>query len=535
MISNQDDLLADPIEVSSGGEPMGRYGRYVLPTGPGKAREHMSPSTLGKSLEDGYGLGVWRARRIAWAIATRPDLALKLSSISLAELDKSDDAKEVMAAAELVGAIDEGSNLGTAIHNVLQRVDQGEPDSAFHPYFAPIIANYRAALAAAGLIVIPELIERVVLCSRYGCAGKFDNIMAEADGTLVLVDKKSERDPTDGPQSICTQLGTYANSDQMMNYETGQFEAMPVVRKDYAIVIHIDRETFEVKIHRFDIERGWASARLAWEKREWNKAKHLCHPYISNGQWVPQPNGGPTTPEVQPATNGQPTRSEAVYAAVDAAVTQGPMTPERVADLNAQVKPAPYPQYETPAEVEHAPVQDQLARGGIAVDPSTRVQEIMDVRRNDKTRLQQWAKTLGCTDLAHHRKWLAEWIVAATPGSGAVEPSGEADAGASQVRHPQTMAEAGFTGPVPASPPGVAVIGPQAAVQPDAGNDFSTAAIVQEIITAPDMDRIMSIWQRVVGALGQGGWSGEIKAAADARVAVLRAPVQPAGPGGLPY
>lgn len=588
-MTQTDDFYAEPAEMSGPAEPTGRYGRYILPTGPGKAKEHTSPSTLGKSLEDGFGLGVWRSKRIAWAIATRPDLALKLSSIPLADLDKSEDAKEVMRAAEHIGATDEGANMGTAIHNVLQRVDQGEPRDSFHPYFHQVVDNYLATLAAAKLTVIPELIERVVLCDRYGCAGKFDNIMAEDDGTLVVVDKKSEADPTDGPQSICTQLGLYANSDRMMNYQTGQYEAMPQVRKDYAIVIHIDRDTFEVKVHRFDIERGWASARLAWEKREWNKAKHLCHPYITNGQWVPQGPSG-MAPQANGSHEQRPAAVQELAAQIRDAgapltfderldfvrqsatdvmaakpdvgaspTPNGQATPRQAADAvneaanavidaahgRTKANPAPYPVYETPAPIEQPTVQDQLARAEAApaVEPATRVDEIMAVRKNDKGRLQVWARSLGCTDLAHHRKWLAEWIVKATPGSGAVEPSGEADSGPSD-RHPQTMAEAGFAGiPVPQSPPGVPVVGPGSPTyrpepptqQPDAGNDFTKAAIVQEIVTAPDMDRIMSIWQRVVGALGQGGWSGEIKAAADARVAVLRAPVQPAGQGGLPY
>lgn len=619
MTTNQDDLLADPIAMGNGSaaEPTGRYGRYVLPTGPGKAKEHTSPSTLGKSLEDGFGLGVWRGKRVAWAIATRPDLALKLASIPLADLDKSEDAKEVMRAAELVGATDEGSNLGTAIHNILQRVDQGEQRDAFHPYFLPIVDNYLAALADAKLTVIPELIERVVLCDRYGCAGKFDNIMAEADGTLVLVDKKSEDDPTDGPQSICTQLGMYANSDRMMNYATGQYEAMPVVRKDYAIVIHIDRETFEVKIHRFDIERGWASARLAWEKREWNKAKHLCHPYITNGQWVPQgPTGMAPQPDVshyqQAATRavqqvvaadapGAPmpaphetseyALTEHIRAAGAPAATNGQQADaQAVANLaNAVLDEAHKRVGSTEQHGTVVPQVQQPAPSSAGIEPATRVEEIMAVRHNDKPRLQTWAKTLGCTDLAHHRKWLAEWIVAATPGSGAVEPS-EGGAAKPAGQNPQTMAQTGLPA-APAQPPGQPITlpdsrrmyagefgtstmlqdistatdpgrlaelksgwlkayGPESwvgsefeaaanarliALQPAPGQDFTPAAIVQEIVTAPDMDRIMSIWQRVVGALGQGGWSGEIKAAADARVAVLRAPVQPAGQGGLPY
>jgi hypothetical protein len=543
MTATQDHLLDDDIDTTGGKPdvPQGRYGRYILPDAGGKYKEQTSPSTLAKSLVSDFGLGVWRTGQIAWGLAQRPDLVLRLAAVPK---DDKDTIRDVVAQAEVVAGTAEGANLGDAIHAILQRVDAGEDPAGMHPYFQPIITNYLAELARCGLRPIPSLIERVVMCMRYGVAGRLDNIYEIiATGELVIGDKKSEIDPTEREQPICTQLGMYANAELMMNYDTRQYEPMPAVRKDIAAVIHIDRETFEVRVHRFDIERGWASVRLAMEMREWNKAKFLSHPWVGKGTWVPEamqggPEGGiaaaaPAAAE-QPVDDGQPTYTydELVAMGVAPPVTNGKPTPQSVADIaNAVLDEAhgrvgsttphgvvaPSPQYAQ---------ADESASSGINAE--TRIAEILDIRKNDKPRLQGWARQLGNTaDLNHHRKWLAEWIVAHDPNGTAVEPPAAGQQPASG-RHPQTMAEAGFTGPAPAQPPGVAILLPTTPRADDV-DDLTEPEVLAEIAAAPDMETLTAIWRRWTKAYGDGSWSGNVLAAANAQAAALQS-----GHGGQP-
>lgn len=173
------------------------------------------------------------------------------------------------------------------------------------------------------------------------------------------------------------------------------------------------------------------------------------------------------------------------------------------------------------------------------VDPDTRVQEIMDVRKNDKPRLQQWAKALGCDDLAHHRKWLAEWIVKATPHSGATEPEDKIDSSQNYGGEtPRSHAEAGLP-PAPPAPPGAPVVGPgtshpiQAGVHAAPVTDMTTESITAQIRSAPNLPALNDIWKRWTEAYGWEAWSGEVKEHADARAALLRAQV--AGDDGPPF
>jgi hypothetical protein len=564
--TTQDHLLDDDIDTTGGKPdvPQGRYGRYILPDAGGKYKEQTSPSTLGASLVSGYGLGVWRTGQVAWGLAQRPDLVLRLAAVAK---DDKETIKDVVAQAEVVAGTAEGANLGDAIHSILQRVDAGEDPAGMHPYFQPIIANYLAELARCGLRPIPSLIERVVMCMKYGVAGRLDNIYEIiATGELVIGDKKSEIDPTEHEQPICTQLGMYANAELMMNYETRQYEPMPAVRKDIAAVIHIDRETFEVRAHRFDIERGWASVRLAMEMREWNKAKFLSHPWVGKGHWhVPDAmaaavEGGPeggiaaaapvagrrTCPGcgVPDVVDGRP-RTDSDHPdyctrKAPYANDNGKPTPQTVADIaNAVLDEAhgrvgsttphgvvaPSPQYAQAAEATYAPVETP---GDSGINAETRIAEILDIRKNDKPRLQGWARDLGnTTDLNHHRKWLAEWIVAHDPNGTAVEPPVAGQQPASG-RHPQSMAEAGFTGPAPAQPPGVAVLLPTIPRADDV-DDLTEPEVLAEIAAALDMETLTAIWRRWTKAYGDGSWSGNVLAAANAQAAALQS-----GHGGQP-
>jgi hypothetical protein len=507
---NADALLEDDIITNDAPTvPTGRFNRLILPTSNGSAKEYTHVTTVAKTLDDGFGIGVWRTGRVAWALAQRPDLVLRLAAVPM---DDKDTINEVVAKAEIVAGNDEGSNLGTAYHNILARVDAGEDMTDVHPHFKTLIHNYLAELDRKGLNAVPELIERRVLCSRYGCAGTFDNGYTEYNGGYVLGDKKTANDPRRSELSIATQLATYVNSDAMMNYETGQFEAMPPFRTDYALVIRIDRETFEVNIDRIDIEVGWAAARVAMETRALRKVKGLMHPYIVGGDWVPKPAASlPPSPPLHPVSrdviagvvNSMTGVAATVGAMVDQAIATGDTGPEAMAELNGQAKaavvtPRPHP----------------------GIDADVRVNEILEIRKNDKSRLQLWAGTLGCTDLAHHRKWLAEWIVTATPGSSAVEPP-EASANG-QGRHPRTKAEAGLDGPVPDQPPGQPVI------------DLTADQIIRDIASATNHDVLNSIYQRWTTTYGPGSWTGNVREAADRRAAELSSSLS-SGSDGAPF
>lgn len=552
-----DDFGAD-IDVPELGngkvaEPTGRYDRYILPRGDGQSMEYTRTTTLVGDADGSYGVMTWRKYRVAWGVAQRDELIAQLRSV-----DRDDKAtiREVCAKAELIAGTESASDFGTAAHNILQRVDEGLPIEEVHEYWRPLVLNYQEALRIAGIEVIPQYVERTCRFARYDVAGKPDNIYRLHDGSLAIGDKKTTADIERAEKAIASQLAVYANCEHMMNYETGRYEDMPPVRKDFALIILISTENFAVTIERIDIQYGLARTRLMVELRESNKAKHIRHPYIAPGHWDPVPKTVLPPASAPQNTNGYtPTAHSAQVAErLTAAVQAGPVgTVNASPPVQEAAMPAPQP----PATVEQpmtltvshtgGPGLADIDRGmASVVDPDTRVQEILEVRKNDKPRLQHWAKALGCDDLAHHRKWLAEWIVKATPGSGAIEPSGEGDRGPGEINssqnyggeNPRSHAEAGLP-PAPPAPPGQPVVGAGTSHPINAGihaapvTDMTTESITAQIRSAPNLPALNDIWKRWTDAYGREAWSGEVKQHADSRAALLRAQV--AGDDGPPF
>lgn len=547
----------DALDLTEGGiePPTGNYKRYILPVNPdgtGPSKEYTRTSTIAGSMDDSYGLALWRLRRVVWAAAQRDDLMQTLRSIPLDDESKEwrSTVDEVITAAEVVAGNDSASAIGKSIHNVIQRVGMGERHDTIHPYFHNLIDNYLAALEREGLHILPEYIERVCRCMRYDIGGRFDNVYQDDKGRFIIGDTKTIGDPDDKPVTIAMQEAIYANSELLMDYTTNRYTAMPQVRRDIGLIVHVDRDTHAVIIERIDIEFGWACVRVAMEQRELRKRKHIIHPY-NRGFGLAQAHGDPVVvPEVVRGSNGHvvdPQRAAEIAAATlaeshtrrgfdpaiaaaaeaKAAAATEPV-PSQAKESEVATRPPPQP----PATVGPTPNTAPPPRTGAApaVDPQTRVDEIMAVRKNDKARLQQWVRALGGTDVAHNRKWLAEWIVSATPGSGAIEPDAtminppDSNGGETtptplrtlSVHHPTTLAETGLP-PAPPEPPGVAVVGPEVV-------DITPAAAIEVARNALSLNQLRVLWQRWEDTYGAGSWdtSGAVKEAADQRADFLR-------------
>lgn len=499
-----DDFYATEMDLGGAepAEPADRYGRRILPRGDGTAVPYTRATTLAGSLDGGHGVMVWRKYRAAWGVAQRDELIQRLRAVPA---DDKATIREVCDKAELIAGTEAAADQGTAAHAVLQRVDQGESINNIHSYYQPLVRNYQEALRIAGITVLPQYVERTYRCARYDIEGHPDNIYQLSDGSLVIGDKKTAADLAKAERSIAAQLALYANSEHMMNYETSQYEAVPEVRKDFALIIVINTEDWSVAIERIDIIYGWGRVRLSAELRESNRIKNIRHPYIAEGHWTPKSKT--VLPEAA-STNGQGHYSpEAQSAKVAAKLTPGPV---------AEDTPAPQPPATVgPHHADTPPPRITAGKPVPAVDPATRVDEILAVRKNDKTALQKWAQSLGCTDLQHHRKWLADWIVTATPTSSAIEHkinSLENYGGENTpADRPRTLAETGLP-PAPAQPPGQSVV------------NITAPGAIATIAQAKTLDALGDVWRLWEATYGPGSWdaSGAVKQAADARANFIR-------------
>lgn len=589
---DKSSFFAEPAFASDGADPLLESGRYRLPTDSGmsgKSHLHTRVTAIASVLPSSYGLSLWSSDRVAWAMAQRPDLCALLQSVPV---DDVKTIREVRAKAEIISAMDQGANLGTATHNVLHRVDKGEPIESIHQQFWPDIKAYLQLLVDNGLTVIPELIERVVRMRDYDIAGRLDNIMAEADGWLVVVDIKTKGDP-EKVHEIATQLAPYANADEMYDESTGRFVPMPPVRRDYALMIHIHPGSGVATIKKIDIRRGLWSVEVAKSALAWQKMTHLATPYVmpspikpadsatvtrgagvltataptalaatrsttsSNGQVPPtsdlsiqrpdfessrraadianavlddahrrvgstEPHGV-VIPQNVPATPVRPP------APTTSGPTAGPVSAPDPATYGAPAGVTPPAAYVPQTVPERQPTVLPAPEGMTIEQEAEQIEK--QWKSKSKAELQVYARLYQITDLNHHKKHIATSIAtvradrrkAGLPAEPDTEGSAPSEA---TTKHPQTMTEAGLSGPVPDSPPGRAVVGPEAqqqlqppAVRPEV--DPAEAAVLNDIGSAMTVERIGQIW--TLWTTSGRAWSGNVQAAADARVAAIQA------------
>jgi hypothetical protein len=268
-----------------------RYGRYVVLAPDGKKPEgYTRATTVAKALDDTSNLMAWGRRMTALGLAARPDL------LALVQTTDNTDKKaldRLCESASEAGGATARRDLGTALHKMFEEscVTPGyEPPAT---YAADILAIHQA-LRAAGLQVVDECSELMVVIDRHKIAGMADLIVERiSDGQLFIADLKTGSSVEWGALGWAIQLSIYANADAIYIQGTAADGSedlrapMPVVNKDEAIIIHCEPESGSCDLHTLDIKRGFEALEVAIGVREWRKKRKLLIPFKSAGGEVP--------------------------------------------------------------------------------------------------------------------------------------------------------------------------------------------------------------------------------------------------------
>lgn len=347
-------------EVREEDVPRDGHGRYLLPdptTGEVLGRTRVT--TVSGSMENSYGLTLWRRRTVVRGMGLRPDLMARAGATDPEDPGYNKLMDSIEAAAYEAGGGSAGSNLGSAQHSVFERYfGKGEPIESIAEYFHPDIRAVEAELARKKIRIIPEYRERVVYCSVFDRGGKIDAIGELEDGTWAVVDWKTERDPIAYPDGKTIQLGYYVNSEYMMDYSTQQYVPMPTVRKDFAIVVWCRPGSGEAKALVVPVDLGWVGARVAEHNRAWKQQKIVISEYLPGTEIAPavvpqpqqipaqapnylQPGIGAAVLQGEPVPGLHPSNPQGVAAAVgqvvDQAIASGQqLGPDQVAAMNTQ-------------------------------------------------------------------------------------------------------------------------------------------------------------------------------------------------------
>ncbi len=268
------------------------YGRYLIPRypldrpmqpgeepikGEGMAQPWTRVSTLAKTVQDNYGLGVWQQRMVVKGMSVRPDLYALAAATRLEDKSTLDSIAEQAKDAANIKA---SANLGTALHAFTDQVDAGEDVTVPAPWDADVAA-YKAALARYEIALMPGHQEvRVVDPSladgkAAGVAGTFDRIVMWR-GRPTVADLKTGTDPLKyGAGEISIQLGRYAKAWAMWDGEF--FRPMPAdLRTDVALVIHLAAGTGVCEVYEVDLNPGHEATKLCMAVRYWrNEAKGI--------------------------------------------------------------------------------------------------------------------------------------------------------------------------------------------------------------------------------------------------------------------
>jgi hypothetical protein len=304
----------------------GRWGWYRDHEG----SEYRRASTLVKEVEtDNYNLEKWKLRQVAEGFAIRDDLVLSVKAMGRPEdplVGWSQDEKRkldgITSDAMQAAKQRDGARSGTAYHDLTERIDRGEPiDSAVRGLPAPVAIALRAYAFLRrenGWVNIET--ERTVVCDDLEVAGTFDRVdlipglaallgpgtcqhghpegQHNADipglaGELpVIVDVKTEKDPTLNGLHIGPQLAIYSRAKRMWRaiggvvplldasgnpktYErsgdpilipAGEYVPAPCVRQDVGVVVHVyDGDAVP---YFLNLTEGWDAAQAAYAQAE---------------------------------------------------------------------------------------------------------------------------------------------------------------------------------------------------------------------------------------------------------------------------
>lgn len=255
-------------------------------------------TTIAETLEDRFGLEWWDKRNVAYGIGQRPDLYALAQS---ATLDDKDTLNDVARQAKAASGARSGANLGSALHRILQRLDEGEEDYEVPPAWRADVDAYYAALTDAKMTVDPHWIERVVIVPQLRVAGTVDRLVQVwgTEGHFAADFKSGKNAVKYGAHDIAVQLALYANAthawkgsatdvprDRWKRYllplpedEPDAYEPLPPVHKDKAYIIHMPVDSAQCDIYTIDIEAGFQAAQLAVDVRSWRKRDDLLTPF----------------------------------------------------------------------------------------------------------------------------------------------------------------------------------------------------------------------------------------------------------------
>lgn len=235
-------------------------------------------TSVAKIGTDTYALEQWKLRKVVEGLRAKPEL------LAVPSLDDPGPRIPVTDGAVVELALNAaGTHLaaeaGTAAHSLSERVDRGEEVEAHEVQTAKL---WKSALLSAGLQIVPDLMERVIVHPDERICGRFDRLGRRiSDGRLVIIDLKTGASAKNYPHSVATQMALYANAPLMGTIwegdsgETSEFEPLPAdLDKNVGYMVHLPDDG-ECAVYAINIKLGWkVCQQVIFPALRWQQTKN---------------------------------------------------------------------------------------------------------------------------------------------------------------------------------------------------------------------------------------------------------------------
>jgi hypothetical protein len=220
------------------------------------------------TLDERRALERWFQRQVAVGLALRPDLV----ALAVAAHGDREKLDAIVTQATEAAATTAKANMGTALHELTERLDRGEPVQAPPSIMADLDAYRKATEAIEWLAV-----ESLVVLDDHLVAGTPDRIGRLPDGRVVIADLKTGSVEY-GWRSFAIQLAIYAHASAGYDVATDTRTELPAVDLDGAVVIHLPAGEARCELWHLDIGAGWRAFATAMEVRAWRQRRDLADP-----------------------------------------------------------------------------------------------------------------------------------------------------------------------------------------------------------------------------------------------------------------
>lgn len=246
-----------------------RWGRpLITPVDGGDPIAYTRVSTLAKSLDDQSNLMTWTARVTAVGLALSPHLLDRVASLASKHPDPVSDARRdlngIVKDAKLAAGGSSAADVGTALHEMTEVIDSGEPLKVVGRW-APHLDAYVQATAHLDMLEM----ETFVVNDELQSAGTFDRLIRLPDGRVVVADLKTGKSDAAYPLGVATQIAIYANGSRY-DVETGERSPLhPDLDPTLGLLIHLPSKATPptCTLYDLDLVRGYEAAREAVKVR----------------------------------------------------------------------------------------------------------------------------------------------------------------------------------------------------------------------------------------------------------------------------